>query len=663
MSSPRADAPAPRLAFRGDIEGLRAVAVLGVLVFHVFPDVLTGGFLGVDVFFVISGYLITRLVLQDLRAGTFSLGAFYRRRVRRIVPLAAVVLAITLAAGWWSMFPHEFQRLGEETAAAGLFGANVYAYFQAGYFAPEAHLRPQLHFWSLGVEEQFYLLFPLLLWAAAGRGRRLGFSLLVVGLASFGANVAWVIDAPNAAFFLLPARAWQFVAGGAAAAWHVGSAARPVGMAAHGLRGAGLLLIVGSFWTVQRWDPVPGVFALAPTLGAGLVVAAEPGAARSWLLDNRPLRHLGRLSFGLYLWHWPLLALLRTGDAAWTTPGPGRGAVVLGASWALAAASHRWVEAPARQKRGWGGRPVRALVVMAAVTGVSGLAAGGVWGPRLDGRFASMVAEARKEWPPLKPWRFELVRGVRLNTRPGGVEGRVVFVGDSFMEHYAPRLVQLMESQQQTVYSAAMVTYDGCLPLPGVMHKEHPSCLALYDVVDDLVAEGDVRRIVIGGRWNPGYDGHGFWRVVNGQRRELSDPVERAHALDALGARAEAWRAAGIEVVLVLASPYGDPLRLVGEMSLRWWPGAGGAVRAKEPVPVGPLTDPVGRAALVAWATAHGVRVIDPVAGLCTDVCPTATDEGWPVYIDAGHLRPGFAREHATFIDETLRPSPAPGAE
>ncbi len=310
--------------YRPDIDGLRAVAVLAVVVFHAFPAALPGGFVGVDVFFVISGFLISRIILEQLEQRSFSLADFYVRRVKRIFPALVVVLAATYGLGWIILFGDEFAQLGKHTAGAAAFAANLFLWQEAGYFDAASDTKPLLHLWSLGIEEQFYIVWPLVVWAtwkAARTRRSTGLVvLLVVALAaSFYAGVRTLSVDSVAAFYWPHTRIWELLAGGLLA-W--GSVYRSPGTTSiHAGRWAtlagpagaiGISLLVYSLYSFNTQTAFPGGNALVPVLGAALIIAAGP---HTWLnrrlLSWPPLVWIGLVSFPLYLWHWPLLTFAR----------------------------------------------------------------------------------------------------------------------------------------------------------------------------------------------------------------------------------------------------------------------------------------------------------------------------------------------------------------
>lgn len=362
----------PVLAYRPDIDGLRAIAVLAVVIFHAFPQALPGGFVGVDVFFVISGYLISSIIFKALDGGTFSFADFYARRVRRIFPALVLVVLTSLLLGWAVLLPDEYAQLGKHAAAGLGFVANVAYWMESGYFDTAAELKPLLHLWSLGVEEQFYIVWPavvLLLWRF---GAGLWWATAGLALVSFGISV-WLSPVfPSASYFLPFSRAWELLAGAMLALALRSRGGQPLvrpGLLQETLVGLGLVLIVLALVLVNKARDFPGAWALLPVLGAVLLIACAPG---SWighrLLSNRVMVWFGLISFPLYLWHWPLLAFLRI-----VKGGALDGQLLLaavGLAILLAWLTYRLIEAPVRHLAGW--RTVAALVLICVVVGGQG---------------------------------------------------------------------------------------------------------------------------------------------------------------------------------------------------------------------------------------------------------------------------------------------------
>lgn len=338
--------------YRPEIDGLRAIAVVLVILFHAGLG-FSGGFVGVDVFFVISGFLITGLILKEQDTGTFSLRIFWVRRIRRIVPAATLVVGASLAAGGLLLLPDDYGRLAESAIAQQLLVSNVFFWRDTGYFVGPAELKPLLHTWSLAVEEQFYLGYPFLLLTAGRLGRRgLGVVLAGLTIASFFLSQWAVYHYPSAAFYLLPTRAWELSLG--ALLWFVpGFGERITARFADTLSWLACLGILVAAWLYDGNTPFPGVAALAPCGATALFIYAN-SRKLTWsgrLLASRPLVFVGLISYSLYLWHWPILAFLRYGI------GRKLPLVVLlsgiAASFAFACLSYRFVETPFRKRPYW----------------------------------------------------------------------------------------------------------------------------------------------------------------------------------------------------------------------------------------------------------------------------------------------------------------------
>lgn len=332
--------------YRPDIDGLRAVAVLAVVLFHAFPSALPGGFVGVDIFFVISGYLITGILLADLQAGWFSIARFYARRIRRIFPALAVVLLATYAIGWFCLYGDEYKELGKHIVAGVGFVSNWALWTEAGYFDQAANTKPLLHLWSLGVEEQFYIVWPPLL-AFAFRHGKTGLLVFVVAMGSFILNVSLIRHHASAAFYWPLTRFWELLAGaGLAVASRGGTWQRRMRANASALSGLGLLLCAVSCFGLNPQLAFPGWWALLPVLGAVSIIAAGRGWVNRHLLAHPSAVWFGRISYALYLWHWPLLSFV-TVIAGGTASSAVRAGVVL-VSVALAWLTTFAVERPVR---------------------------------------------------------------------------------------------------------------------------------------------------------------------------------------------------------------------------------------------------------------------------------------------------------------------------
>lgn len=333
------------LPYRSDIDGLRAFAVTSVLIFHAFPSLIPGGFVGVDVFFVISGFLISGIIFRELEAGEFSFANFYARRVKRIFPALITMLAASYAFGWFFLFNDDFRRLGSHIFRASLFLSNFILWNEAGYFDYAAETKPLLHLWSLGIEEQFYILWPLVLWAF---WRFKSARLVLVGtvtVCSFIWNVYQSQHDLTHDFYSPLTRFWE-LSTGACLAFATGRYQFKRSLAnVFSFIGGGLLL--ASIFLIDRHKIFPGAWALMPVLGAAFLIHAGPLAwANKYLLSRRMVVWVGAVSYPLYLWHWPALTFARILEG--TVPTVAVRLAALFVALLLAVATFVWVEKPIR---------------------------------------------------------------------------------------------------------------------------------------------------------------------------------------------------------------------------------------------------------------------------------------------------------------------------
>lgn len=302
------------IRYRPEIDGLRAFAVIPVILFHAGLSAFQGGFIGVDVFFVISGYLITSIIIDELGTGNFSLLKFYERRARRIMPALLFVVTICLPVAWLVMLPMEFKEFAQSIVAVSTFSSNILFWLQTGYFDTSAELKPLLHTWSLAVEEQYYIFFPVLVMLTWRLGKKpIAVILSLICVASLALAHWSAFYAPSTAYYLLPTRAWEIMLG-ALAALQINMYGPPTKQHfINQLASAfGFILILGSVFTMNARTPTPSIVTLVPTLGTVLVIAfSHQGTVVQRLLSAKPIVGIGLLSYSMYLWHQPLLAFAR----------------------------------------------------------------------------------------------------------------------------------------------------------------------------------------------------------------------------------------------------------------------------------------------------------------------------------------------------------------
>lgn len=379
--------------YRPDIDGLRGLAVLSVVWFHAFPASMSGGFIGVDIFFVISGYLITTIILESLDRHQFSFAAFYGRRIRRIFPALLLVLVATYALGWVFFLPDDFAQLGKHIAAGSGFVSNLVLWSEAGYFDKSAEAKPLLHLWSLGVEEQFYIAWPILLWGVWKRNVSVLAVTAIVFCASFALNKYGISHDRVATFYSPLTRFWELLAGSllAWASLHKSSVLAVIrvdrlralarvtrregsvhtGRLLYGVMSViGWSLLVFGFWRINKNLKFPGDWALVPVAGTVLIIAAGQAALiNRVVLSNRILVWIGLISFPLYLWHWPLLVFARIFEDG--APSVGSRVAAVLAAMVLAWLTYALVERPVRAD---GRRMLKsaALVSLMVLVGAAG---------------------------------------------------------------------------------------------------------------------------------------------------------------------------------------------------------------------------------------------------------------------------------------------------
>lgn len=359
-------APVPPEDYRPEVDGLRALAVLPVILYHLSAKAVPGGFLGVDVFFVISGYLITSLLMADLKADRFSLWRFYERRARRILPALFLVIAACALPAAWFMLPAQHVDFGRATLSAVGFVSNVFYYQSTGYFMPSAEVMPLLHTWSLAVEEQFYAFYPPILYAAwrLRRGAVLA-TVMLLGIASLALCIWLSWRDPAAGFYLLRGRAWELMAGALVAL--VPRLTSRVLSEAATFAGLSLIFLAYGQWVVGVFSDVP---TLVPVFGTALFLWSSRQSRLARGLAMAPLRGIGLISYSAYLWHWPMLAFWRLSGMAGATVMTGAAFVIL--TLALATLTYHWVELPFRNRSVTARFPSRSMVPFLG-TGAVGL--------------------------------------------------------------------------------------------------------------------------------------------------------------------------------------------------------------------------------------------------------------------------------------------------
>jgi peptidoglycan/LPS O-acetylase OafA/YrhL len=663
--------------YRPDIDGLRAIAIISVIAYHAgFPG-FSGGFVGVDIFFVISGFLITSLLFNEAAAtGRVNLGAFYARRVRRLMPAGLVVVAVTLLLGAIFLPPasNEQLSLARTAIAFAYFGSNFYFFrTTGGYFDAPSYSLPLLHTWSLAVEEQYYLIWPLimlLIFRFSGSRRTEGLmrtrSMWVLGamlVASLALSIGTTRDHQNFAFFLLPARIWEFAIGGmvglAGSAFY--TRLRPW---AEGLAVAGLALIVYSVVALDHATPFPGWVAIFPVLGSALLIAgttADEGGFVRRILAVRPMVFIGLLSYSWYLWHWPLLSLYRiynlgVQDAA-------ANAVIITMALILAWLTYVLIENPIRVRRPGPFRAVRPTlfiglgIALTTVSMGSGMKAWREYQKTLE--INQAVVKARRDYAPYQDActldankRFEVLPREKCIHGPERGHPKILLWGDSHANHVMPTLMEAFPDV--AIYQLAMA---GCPPAIGYELKVPATskyCSEFNQRVIETIPElkkNGLEGVVISARW-PSY----LWRKTisssEPQPGLVGDPSKMAQARiemqSSFDATLNMLEHAGLRVLVLAPNPemiYSPPLCI----GLR----RGELCNISRAVSDGFIGDPT--AALAEVINRHpNSRLVEMTDFFCdADTCYAMRD-GKILYIDDNHISATAARDLGVFLSRDM---------
>lgn len=660
-ASPRLYTSEPSAAqqpeYRPDVDGLRAVAVLAVIVFHAAPRLLPGGFVGVDVFFVISGFLISGIILRAVTQGNFSLLRFYARRIKRIFPALIVMLVSVLPLGRAVLLSDEFQTLGKHVASGAGFIFNLILYRDTkAYFG--AISSPLIHLWSLGVEEQFYLFWPLFLLTIWRIGKLQLGSIIAVAAISFILNVSTIFNHPLASFYLPWNRLWELGLGAVLAHLQLRKDRRLDSIpgpliprwpllerlcSSHVRAFVGLILILASCAIINENRAFPGWWALGPCGGAFLLISAGPhGWVNRHLLTRPTMVFVGLISYPLYLWHWPLLSLAHTVDWRDFTPLVKIGAVAL--AFLLATLTYKYVERPIRTSQNTMRSALALFAVMLVCLGLGYLTfkqrVPARWAPADIGPF--VVAAAEDAPYPDDDGFVTLGKGPR----------RVLLIGDSTIAQYYPRINKLLADHPANTHQAVFAWKPGCAPDSELALINRKECGELIRSAIEYARNPQVDTVVIGFCWYA-Y----FLHILDQDHVGESGPLVRGtdRALENLRRMVSEFVSEGKRVYILLQLPVDPgfaPLQMVQRTVLT--PGfridARPAARAELERTFNPFVS-----SLMRIGRDNGASVIDPMNYVCdSKACSPLTPRGEPMYHDSWHLREAYIRDHVGYIDATV---------
>ena len=562
--------------YRPDIDGLRAIAVIAVILFHAFPELLPGGFTGVDIFFVISGFLITTIIAGDLENNNFSFKYFYGRRIRRIFPALLAVLIFCLIAGWFILLPNEYKQLGKHIAASSAFFANISLWWEVGYFDSSADLKPLLHLWSLGIEEQFYLFWPLILYAAWRLKINLLSSCLLIFIASFLINL-WLMQFSNSAAFYLPVtRAWELSAGAIIALLKIqkynsnGTLNKYSIKIFNGFASnkklssltelSGILTIVLYF--VFAGQPGYTVWSSSiPAAGAALIIlSGTNGFIGRNILGNKLFVFIGLISYPLYLWHWPILAFLRIMEQS--EPGIKLKIAGISISFLMAYLTYALIEKNIRFRKNRLIIPV--LIMTTILNGITGYLIYKYNGiPQRMSEFNSILEEFQEARP-----EFKLRQD--CNKHYSGMQS-------CLMTDLEPRDVVIIgDSHSRRLYYGLSVEYakigrgvlslgkQGCPPLIGIESGDQAGkaqCIPVMEQAFMIASGAEVRTVFLASRGPVYLTGSGIGETPDAHWKttlassiyKTEDPAELFES--GLNASVKSLSDAGKKVVLVIDNP------------------------------------------------------------------------------------------------------------
>lgn len=576
--------------YRPDIDGLRAVAVLSVVAFHAFPAWMKGGFIGVDVFFVISGFLISTIIFENLDKGTFSFAEFYARRIKRIFPALLLVLMASFAFGWFALLADEYKQLGKHIAAGAGFVSNLVLWGEAGYFDNSAETKPLLHLWSLGIEEQFYIVWPFVLWLAWKKKFNLLTLTFIVAFISFYLNLKGIKKDAVATFYSPQTRFWELLAG-SILAWFAlykkdafthyklrvdGWLAKIIyreTVEADGktlsnvISFAGSLLLVFGFWRITKDVSFPGKWAVIPVLGAVLIIFAGP---KAWInrkiLSNKIAVWFGLISFPLYLWHWPLLSFARIVESEVPSRNIRIAAVVV--SIVLAWLTYKLVERPLRLGK-YSKVKVTVLVVLMTIVGYVGynnFSRDGLPFREFNKKLAT-YSESIKV-PNRAKECFEIPYAYKKNgdwfCNLGEINSPVEYFayGDSHALSLIPALEEFaIESKLRIQFTGT----SGCPSLLGIQSMRGESGIEMYNCKElnerifNYVKTSGIKSVILANRWTYYIESLSRPAEFNAIARDLTLPIDKSSStkdlLWAIKNTVSRYSSIGVKVVFIEDNP------------------------------------------------------------------------------------------------------------
>jgi peptidoglycan/LPS O-acetylase OafA/YrhL len=668
------------MKYHPEIDGLRAFAVLSVLIYHVFPDHLKGGFIGVDIFFVISGYLITYSILESIDKGVFSFLDFYRRRIRRIFPALIPVLIATIIFGWFVLLEDEYAQLGKHIASSVGFIQNFILAEEVGYFDNSANTKPLLHLWSLSVEEQFYFIWPLIIYLTWKKKLNLITITSILLLISFIANIKYIDSKPVEAFFWSVGRFWEFLSG-SVLAWlvfnknntllsfnkkidnyliltYVGKNQRykvERNILVNIISLMGIMILLYGVIFIHDNLKFPGNWALVPVIGTLMVIYSGPSALiNRVLLANKLVVWIGLISYPLYLWHYPIISFLHI---VYGEINVAARILVIVTSFFLAWLTYKFIELPVRMRQYNKGLYLILIMLLIIAGGI------GSWIYSKDGfkhRIESdaNIKEALEDWS--YPGKLKRVKNNGISYISNKIQKpRVIFLGDSHLEQYGPRVSDL--SNKNKTKPIAFLTGGGCLPMPNIIHgKGYDHCYELFKKFNILLKGDSVEYVVVGACFNCYLIPNKGYRhfVKNGEKISLTskEGVKIAKELfySFIISLSEKHK-----VIVLLDSPRGEgfsPKILLNSIENKGRPFFIHNIKIpKRKIFNLDMDSVILESEMKKMFTNTSVQVLSQSNIICPDkICNALSEDGRPIYKDGDHMRPWFVQDRMDVLDKII---------
>lgn len=636
-----------KINYRPDIDGLRAIAVLSVLFYHAGIGIFSGGFVGVDVFFVISGFLITTIIVRENEAGEFSFIRFYERRIRRIYPALYVLIAFVMFGAFILYDPRTFKQVSESAMAATFFASNILFWQESGYFDAPSSLKPLLHTWSLAVEEQFYIFFPWLVYALMRFTRKwYKGGLAALALISFLASMYYVKAEPSGAFYFFHLRAWELMIGGLLAINLVPRCDNA--LLRNTLSMAGFIMILVSVFAYSQDTSFPGITALLPTLGAALVIYSGGSGYTpvGKLLSLSPAVFIGKISYSLYLWHWPIFIFGKY--YVIREPTDMNILIWVASSFVIASASWKFIENPFRSKE-FLEKP-KIFIFAGSVMTLTAIVAGAAYlGRGFPQRFQTerftYVNDSDQQWERWKNCNNLVVADISelvvCEMNPGNTIPSFLLWGDS----HARSLASVIEaSAGLNDLSGVLIVRPACPPLLDVERVGEPDCGNYNEAtIQYIEAHPELTTIIFAGRWALSADGRRY-KAEDGAGvvlidRQSSIPEGQNAVIFEAGLQRTVSKLIALQRKVVIVSPIPE----IGyDVTTTYFI----AIRTGRDINmlIAPTYDEYLERNRVPLSIINGlkhrynVQILDPATVLCNSrICPVVSD-GRPLYRDANHL-------------------------